>query len=63
MDESPPIPCSQSLGDGLNLEQTIKNEGTVLFSLDAATYPALATKLGAWILLDLVRIAAQRPGP
>ena len=27
----------------------------VLFSLDAATYPELATKIGAWVLLDLVR--------
>ncbi|MBV9543377.1 MAG: DUF853 family protein, partial [Chloroflexi bacterium] len=53
----------RSLGPGLALEDAIRARRTVLFSLDAATYPELATKIGAWILLDLVRIAAQRPGP
>jgi hypothetical protein len=50
-------------GPGLTLEDAIQDGQTVLFSLDAATYPALATKIGAWVLLDLVRTAAQRPGP
>jgi hypothetical protein len=53
----------QNLGTGLALEDAIVAEQTVLFSLDAATYPALATKIGAWVLLDLVRVAALRPGP
>src|SRR2546430_319648 len=52
----------QNLGSGLTLEDAIVAGQTVLFSLDAATYPALATKIGAWILLDLVRVAALRPG-
>src|SRR5882762_6942674 len=53
----------QNLGPGLALEDAIVAGQTVLFSLDAATYPALATKIGAWVLLDLVRVAALRPGP
>src|SRR5712691_2522556 len=53
----------QNLGPGLTLEDAIAAGQTVLFSLDAATYPALATKIGAWVLLDLVRVAALRPGP
>ncbi len=53
----------QNLGPGLTLENAIDAGQTVLFSLDAATYPALATKIGAWVMLDLVRVAAQRPGP
>ena len=52
-----------SLGQGLAIENAIQANQAVLFSLDAASYPTLATKIGAWILLDLVRIAAQRPGP
>src|SRR5713226_7116336 len=52
----------QNLGPGLTLEDAIDAGQTVLFSLDAATYPTLA-KIGAWVLLDLVRVAAQRPGP
>src|SRR5205085_6833786 len=55
--------AGQNLGSGLVLEDAIRARKPVLFSLDAATYPGLATKIGAWILLDLVRIAAQRPGP
>src|SRR5229473_2582726 len=53
----------QNLGPGLALEDAIVAGQTALFSLDAATYPALATKIGAWVLLDLVRVAALRPGP
>src|SRR5712691_5064049 len=53
----------QNLGPGLTLEDAIVAGQTVLFSLDAATYPALATKIGAWFLLDLVRVAALRPEP
>src|SRR5207253_7131516 len=53
----------QNLGPGLALENAIQDGQTVLFSLDAASYPALATKIGAWVLLDLVRVAAQRTGP
>lgn len=50
----------RSLGAGagaLVLEEAIHDGRTVLFSLDAAAYPTLAAKLGAWILLDLVRVA------
>src|SRR5947209_10185783 len=43
----------QNLGSGLTLETAITAGQTVLFRLDAATYPALATKIGAWLLLDL----------
>jgi hypothetical protein len=53
----------QNLGPGLTIDDAIQAGRTVLFSLDAASYPALATKIGAWILLDLVRVAAQRVGP
>src|SRR5207237_5360713 len=53
----------QNLGSGLTKEDAIDAGQTVLFSLDAATYPALAMKIGAWVLLDLVRVAALRPGP
>jgi hypothetical protein len=52
--------AGRSLGAGrgaLVLEEAIRAGRTVLFSLDAATYPALAAKLGAWALLDLVRVA------
>jgi len=62
-DSSSKEPTGQSLGPGLALEDAIVAGQTVLFSLDAATYPALATKIGAWVLLDLVRVAALRPGP
>jgi hypothetical protein len=55
--------AAPSLGPGLALEDTLRARQPVLFSLDAATYPELATKIGASILLDLVRIAALRPGP
>jgi len=55
--------AAQSLGAGLALEDALRARRPVLFSLDAATYPELATKLGAWILLDLVRVSALRPGP
>jgi hypothetical protein len=55
--------AGQNLGPGTTLEDAIQNGQTLLFSLDAASYPALATKIGAWVLLDLVRVAAQRPGP
>jgi len=55
--------ASPGLGPGLVLDDAIRARRPVLFSLDAATYPALATKIGAWVLLDLVRLAAQRPGP
>lgn len=55
--------AAPSLGPGLALEHAMRARQPVLFSLDAATYPELATKIGAWILLDLVRVAAARPGP
>lgn len=55
--------AAQSLGSGFALEDALRARRPVLFSLDAATYPELATKLGAWILLDLVRVSALRPGP
>jgi hypothetical protein len=55
--------AAPSLGPGLALEDAIRGGRSVLFSLDAATYPELATKIGAWILLDLVRVAAHAPGP
>jgi hypothetical protein len=49
-----------SLGVGAGaiiLEEAVRAGSTVLFSLDAASYPTLAAKLGAWVLLDLVRVA------
>jgi hypothetical protein len=49
-----------SLGAGagaLVLEEAIRAGRTVLVSLDAAAYPTLAAKVGAWALLDLVRVA------
>jgi hypothetical protein len=52
----------QSRGHGLTLEEAIQAGRTVLFSLDAATSPALATKL-ARVLLDLVWVMAQRIRP
>ena len=36
--------AGQSLGPGMALEDAIQNGQTLLFSLDAATYPALATR-------------------
>lgn len=45
--------------DPLVLDEAISEGRTVLFSLDAATYPTLAAKIGAWVLLDLVRIASR----
>jgi hypothetical protein len=55
------------LGTGpgaLVLEDAVRAGRVVLFSLDAAAYPSLAPKLGAWVLLDLVRVAGllQREG-
>jgi hypothetical protein len=41
----------------LVLEDAIHAGRVALFSLDAAAYPDLAAKLGAWVLLDLVRVA------
>jgi len=55
--------AASSLGAGMALEDALRARRPLLFSLDAATYPELASKLGAWILLDLVRVAATRPGP
>jgi TraM recognition site of TraD and TraG len=55
--------AAPNLGPGLALEDALRARQPMLFSLDAATYPELATKIGAWILLDLVRVAALRPGP
>ncbi len=52
--------AGRSLGTGpgaLVLEAAIRAGRTVLFSLDAAAYPHLAAKLGAWALLDLVWVA------
>jgi hypothetical protein len=52
--------AEDALGAGpgaLVLEDEIKSERTVLFSLDVAAYQDLAPKLGAWVLLDLVRVA------
>lgn len=48
------------LGTGagaLVLEEALAGGRTVLFSLDAAAYPLEARKVGAWALLDLVRVA------
>lgn len=50
----------QSLGAGagaLVLEEALAGGQTVLFSLDAAAYPLEAARVGAWALLDLVRVA------
>jgi len=55
--------AAKSLGSGLALEDAVRARRPVLFSLDAATYPDLATKLGAWVLLDLGTVSALRPGP
>lgn len=52
--------AAPSLGAGpgaLVLEQSIREGRVILFSLDAAAYPDLASKIGAWVLLDLVRVA------
>jgi hypothetical protein len=52
--------AARSLGTGrgaIALEDLIAQGRTVLFSLDAAAYPTLAAKIGAWVLLDLVRVA------
>jgi hypothetical protein len=48
----------------LVLEDAVRAGRTVLFSLDAAAYPLEAAKVGAWALLDLVRVAGllQRAG-
>ncbi len=43
--------------DALVIEDAIRAGRTVLFSLDAASYADVAAKLGAWVLLDLVRVA------
>jgi hypothetical protein len=51
-----------SLGAGsgtLVLEEAIRASRTVLFSLDAARYRHIAAKVGAWVLLDLVAVAAE----
>jgi hypothetical protein len=50
--------------DALVLEEAVARGRTVLFSLDAAAYPLEAAKVGAWALLDLVRVAGllQRAG-
>ncbi len=51
-----------SLGTGagaLVLEDALAAGQTLLFSLDAATYPLEAQKVGAWALLDLVRVAGM----
>jgi hypothetical protein len=52
--------AARGLGSGrgaIVLEDLVAEGRTVLFSLDAAAYPTLAAKLGAWVLLDLVRVA------
>lgn len=52
--------AGQSLGTGpsaLVLEEVIRANGIVLFSLDAAAYPLMTRRLGAIVLLDLVRVA------
>jgi Type IV secretion-system coupling protein DNA-binding domain/FtsK/SpoIIIE family len=52
--------AGRSLGagpDALLLEHAVAAGRVVLFSLDAAAYPTLAAKLGAWVLLDLGRVA------
>jgi hypothetical protein len=52
--------AGDSLGaepDALVLEDAVRAGRVVLFSLDAAAYPSVAAKLGAWVLLDLVRVA------
>ena len=49
-----------ALGAGksaLVLEDAVRARQVVLFSLDVAGYQDLAPKLGAWVLLDLVRVA------
>ena len=52
--------AGDSLGaedDALVLEDAVRAGRVVLFSLDAAAYPSVAAKIGAWVLLDLVRVA------
>jgi type IV secretory pathway TraG/TraD family ATPase VirD4 len=52
--------AEDALGAGksaLVLEDAVRARQVVLFSLDVAGYQDLAPKLGAWVLLDLVRVA------
>jgi len=52
--------AAPSLGAGpgaLVLEEAVRGGRVVLFSLDTAAYQELAAKVGAWVLLDLVRVA------
>ena len=54
--------AGRGLGAGpgaLVLEEAIRAGRTVLFSLDASTYPYEAAKVGAWLLLDLIAIAGR----
>jgi TraM recognition site of TraD and TraG len=54
-----------SLGTGpgaLVLEDAVREGRTVLFSLDVASYEQVARKVGAWVLLDLVRVAGRLLG-
>lgn len=54
--------AGRSLGtgpDALVLEDAIRQGRTVLFSLNAAEYGHAAAKTGAWILLDLIRVAGR----
>jgi hypothetical protein len=50
--------------EALALEDAVRAGRTVLFWLNAAAYPAEVAKVGAWALLDLVRVAGllQREG-
>jgi TraM recognition site of TraD and TraG len=57
--------AAPNLGTGLDalvLERAIEQGEVVLFSLDAASYPHLTAKLGAWVLLDLVRVGGLLHG-
>ena len=52
--------AENALGAGksaLVLEDAVRARQVVLFSLDVSGYQDLAPKLGAWVLLDLVRVA------
>jgi hypothetical protein len=51
-----------SLGTGpqaLELEAALRRRQVVLFSLNAAEYGHVAAKIGAWVLLDAMRVAGR----
>jgi hypothetical protein len=53
----------QNLGPGMTLEDAIRDNRIVLFSLDAATYPALATKVAAGCCSTWCVSPHYDPGP